>query len=90
MRFIMPNFIALSQTIMTKVLQNFFFHPSVFWMVTYSKASSIKLPNSHSENPSMRYVLPKFVNSVDGLTNRHPQKMVNDMYLHTMRRHKNG
>jgi len=63
-----------------KALQNFFIpfsllalqvdhlcQSSPIWVMMYSKAPSIKLPNFV---PSMRYLLPKFVNFVNGVANK--------------------
>jgi len=47
-------------------------------VVRYSKAPSIKLPNFvPSENPSTRYLLPKFVDFVEDVTDKNT-KTVND------------
>ena len=75
-----PNFVALGQTIYTTKALQFFLHPSVFWrplcqsspiwVITYSKAPSIKLPNFVS---TTRYPLPKTVDFVDGVTDTQKQ-----------------
>jgi len=45
-------------------------HQSGWWCTARRPLSSWQIL-SHSENPSMRYLLPKFVDFADGVTDRH-------------------
>jgi len=93
MPFIIPNFLlALGQTVYEKSVT--FLHPSLSWRprgthwvkVYQSGWWCIARPllsrcqiSSRSDNPYTRYLLPKFVDFVDGVTRR--QKTVNDVFL---------
>jgi len=92
----MPNF-EISETTLVKSV-TIFIHPSIFWLrrgplgpkVT-GLGGGVHQPHlaickilSHSDNPSLRYLLPNFVDFVAGMTHKttKPQETVNNMSLH--------
>ena len=95
----MPNFIEISKTPWRKT--QIFLHPSVFWLPrgtplakchrsewwgTSTPSSYTCKISSRSNDPSPRYLLPNFVDFVDGVTHQKTQKhTVNDMSPHYTR-----
>ena len=92
MHVIMPNFTAIGQAVYENSITNVFYTLHYFgtpggpsgpklpvWVVMYNKATSIKLPNFVPVRQSVyaRYLLLKFVDFIDGLTDRQTNKKTN-------------
>jgi len=85
-RHINCHILLCSAKLCTRKALQFFLHRSVFWFLRETPGVRIHQSRqilSPSDNPSMRYLLPKFVSIVHGVIDKKRKKTVNDMSPNT-------